>query len=66
MPYITRYSPQDWRTVINTIIEKKGKGNKVGNLRTINLIEADFNFNNKIIIREILFCIERNKLLLKE
>ena len=51
---------------MNTIIKKKGKGNKIGNLRTINLMEADFNFNNKIIARDILYCTEQNDLLLKE
>ena len=48
------------------MIEKNKKGNQIGNLRTINLMKADFNFNNKMIVRNILFCAERNCLLLKE
>ena len=61
--YATGYLLKDWKTVVNIIIEKKGKRNRVGNLRTINLMEADFNFNNKIMAREVLFCMEKNKLL---
>jgi hypothetical protein len=45
------------------MIEKKGKGNRVGDLRIINLMEVDFNFNNKVIAKELLHCIEHNKLL---
>jgi len=48
------------------MIEKNGKGNHVYDLRIINLIEADFNFNNKTIAKDILLCTERNKLLPKE
>ena len=66
IPYRTDYSLTDWKVAINTIIEKKGKGNQVGNLRTINLIEVNFNFNSKIMAREILRCRERNGLLSKE
>ena len=54
IPYATGYSPEEWRSGINTMIEKKGKGNLVTDLRTINLIEADFNYVNKVIAREIL------------
>ena len=60
IPNTIGYSPNDWKTVVNIMIEKKGKENQVGDLRTINLIEADFNFNNKIIAKEILLCTERN------
>ena len=47
IPYSIGYSPEDQQIAMNTMIKKKGKGNQVGNLRTINLIEANFNFNNK-------------------
>ena len=46
------------------MIEKKGKGNQVEDLRTINLIEVDFNFNNKVMAEELLACIEKNNLIL--
>ena len=48
---------------VNAIIEKKGKGNLVQNLCTINLMEADFNFNNKVIARSIMKYAEENNLL---
>ena len=66
IPFCTSYSPQDWKISINTIIKKKGKGNLVKDLRTINLIEADFNFNNKVIARIVMECAEENKLISPE
>ena len=48
------------------MIEKKGKGNLVKDLRIINLIEADFNFNNKIMARMVMQYIEDNKLIPQE
>ena len=30
--FCTGYAPNDWKNTINTIIEKKGKGNLVSNL----------------------------------
>ena len=45
------------------MIEKKGKGNQVGDLRTINLIKVNFNFNNKVMAKELLNCVEKNNLL---
>ena len=45
------------------MIKKKGKGYKVTDVRTINLIEVNFNFNNKIIARNILNYVEKNHLL---
>ena len=45
------------------MIAKKGKGNIVNNLHTINLIEVDSNFNNKVLAKLTIECAERNKLL---
>ena len=66
IPFTTRYSPLDWKTLINTIIQKKGKGDYIKNLCTLNQIEADFNFNNKVIARMIMECAEFNKCIPKE
>ena len=52
------YSLLEWKKVINTIIQKKAKGNRVQDLQTINLIEADFNYNNKLLTKEIIKYIE--------
>ena len=48
------------------MLEKKRKGNHVSKLRTICLLEADFNFNNKKLGRDILRCAEHNNLLPRE
>ena len=48
------------------MIKKKGKGNLVQNLRTINLMETDFNFNNKVMGKTTIECAEKNNLLPKE
>ena len=44
-------------------MRKKGKGDKVGDLRTINLMEVELNFNNKVMARDLLQCVEENNLL---
>ena len=66
IPYATSYLPTEQQKSINTIITKKGKECMVSDLRTINLIEVDFNFNNKIMAQDILRCAKDNALLLKE
>ena len=63
IPFITSYSLQDQKVAVNTITEKKGKDNLVRDLRRINQIEADFNFNNKVIDRLIMNYKEENGLL---
>ena len=45
------------------MIEKKGKGNLVKDLKIINLMEADFNFNNKVIARLTMIFTKENGLL---
>ena len=66
IPFITGYSPKEWKKIVNNIIEKKGKENFTKDLRTINLIEANFNFNNSVIARATLECAEQNGLILPE
>ena len=48
------------------MIEKKGKGNRFRDLRVLNLLEADFNSNNKVMAKTTLECAERNGILLPE
>ena len=48
------------------MILKKGKRDNVQNLHTINLMEADFNFNNKLLAKDAMRYAEVNKLLLQE
>ena len=66
IPYSTGISPGDWKKSINAMLEKRGKGAHVSNLRTICLMEADFNHNNKKLGRDILHCAETNQLLPQE
>ena len=66
IPYVTGYSPVEWQTSINNMIEKKGKGNLVEHLRTINLMEADFNFANKVLGKDAAACAEQNNIFPKE
>ena len=45
---------------------KKGKVDKVQDLCTINLVEADFNFNKKLLAKDAIRCAKVNKLFLQE
>ena len=64
IPFTIGYVPQDWKIAVNAMIAKKGKDNLVKDLQTINFMEADFNFNNKVMARLIINYAEENKLLL--
>lgn len=66
IPFITGYSPHDWQTGINVMIQKKAMVDLVHKLRTIVLTEADFNFNNKLLGKRTLRHAEVNNLLPKE
>ena len=64
--FTTGYTLNNWKSIINTMIEKKSKGNKVKDIRIINLLEVDFNFNNKILARITIDYVESNQLLPEE
>lgn len=66
IPYATGYSLDEWKTSLNNMIEKKNKGNLVSDLRTINLMEADFNFNNHVMGKQVNRCAEANAQIPKE
>lgn len=66
IPYATGYSPEESRHSLNNMIEKKGKGNLVNDLRTINLLESYFGFNLKVMGRTTSACTEHNLLFPKE
>ena len=51
---------------INVIMKKKGKGVFTSNIRTIYLKEAVFNFNKKILSRDLMQCAERGNISPKE
>ena len=52
IPYVIGHDPSEWKRLVSTMIEKKGKGNKVRDLRILNLLEANFNFNNKFMEKQ--------------
>ena len=63
MLFTTDYFLRDQKTSINTIIEKKGQSNLVKDFYTFNVIEANFNFNNKVIAKLTMEYAEKNNLL---
>ena len=66
IPYITGYSPKRWQQGIDIMMEKLKGNNRVTKLRAIILYEADFNHNNKIFGREMMWAAETAKVLAKE
>jgi hypothetical protein len=66
IPWLTGYSPKRWRQGINVMIEKKQGQFHVSTLRTILLLEADFNQGNKRIGRQIMYNAEVNNRLAAE
>ena len=50
--YILGYSPICWKKSVNLMLQKKNnKSKSVENVRTIQLFESDYNFNNNKIKR---------------
>ena len=52
IPYATGCSPPDWKTLFDTMIEKKGKGNKVTDLCTINQHAREYAEQNNLLPKE--------------
>jgi hypothetical protein len=50
----TGYSLSRWHTAIDVMIPKKSNSHRVEKLRTIVLMEADFNFLNKLIGKRVM------------
>ena len=51
---------------MSVMIKKKDQVERVDKLRTIALLEADFNFNNKLLGKTTLNLAENNNLIAKE
>ena len=49
IPFMTGYSPLLWKEGTIVMIKKKAGNAEIGALRSIVLLEADYNFNNKIL-----------------
>ena len=66
LPYTTSYTPNDWKTGVSVMLHKQENEDLVTKLRTITLLEADFNFNNKVLGKSTIDHAERNNLIAKE
>ena len=51
--YNTKFSPLQWRKAIDTIILKSIKSTHVDKLRTILILESDYNFNSTKLGRDV-------------
>ena len=59
IPYKTLYAPEDRKISINVMLENKGEWFLTSNIRTICLMEVDFNINKKILTIDLMQCAER-------
>lgn len=66
IPYQTGYSPRRYQTSINAMLLKKTGKTDVDSLRTIVLLEPDFNFMNKKLGRDVMYQAEKNNLIAPE
>ena len=66
VPFLTGYSPSLWREGTIVMIKKKAGDADVSALRSIVLLEADYNFNNKILGKRAMQRAESSQLLALE
>ena len=66
IPFCTGFSPERWQRVVNVELLKKPGNFNVERLRTIMLMEAAWNNNNKILGRQLMWYAEREDLLAPE
>ena len=64
--FLSGYSPQRWKFGVNSLIPKEAGNYNIKRLRTILLYEADFNFNNKVLGRRMMYNAERHNILAPE
>ena len=66
IPYITGYAPKEWKVGVDIMIYKKANLDRVDKLRTIVLKEADANFNDGRLGRDMMNHAERNNMIARE
>lgn len=66
IPFITGYSPPPWQTGILVMIQKKALDDLLSSMRTLVLLEADANFNNKFLGKATMYHAEKFNLIAKE
>ena len=60
LPLMTGYSPTAWHSILDAAIEKEPGNHKVDKMRTIQLMNSEFQANNKKIGREVMASAEQN------
>jgi hypothetical protein len=63
IPYITGYTPREWQVGVDIMIYKKANLDRVDKLRTIVLKEADANFNDGLLGRDMMHHAEKNNMI---
>ena len=66
LPYHHGFSPDSWQTITDVEILKKSGVYDVEKMRTIQLMEAEFNMNNKKLGRDVMAFAEKHKALAPE
>ena len=66
IPYQTGYSPKRYQKSVNAMLLKKAGKTDVDSLRTIVLLEPDFNHMNKKLGRDVMFHAEKHNLIAPE
>ena len=66
IPYITGYTPLEWQVGVDIMIYKKANLDRVDKLRTIVLKEADANFNDGRLGKEMMDHAERHNMIARE
>ena len=61
IPIITGYSPMRWRSCTDAMLKKKAHDIRPEKLRLITLMAADFNHNNKLIGKHIMWNGEKQR-----
>ena len=61
IPILTGYSPMRWRSCTDAMLKKKAHDIRPEKLRLITLMAADFNHNNKLIGKNIMWNGENHK-----
>lgn len=61
IPIITGYSPMRWRSCTDAMLRKKANDIRPEKLRLITLMAADFNHNNKLIGKNIMWNGEKHR-----
>ena len=66
IPYISGYTPKEWQVGVDIMIYKKANLDRVDKLRTIVLKEADANFNDGRLGRDMMNHAERHGMIARE